>query len=321
MKNLVALSYACCDDILQPFVHKGHDMKLPLSFHATFRMKEFYDFKAEMYVGAVLRGASAQEATTQDIQHDYRRDFIKFPFHESDLPGDDHGIHHFLDDVEKLVSPTVHAEYVLARAFVSPTLERVEYVFNGPIKSSFQGGQLLGDQGDQPLGDQGDARVRWVRDPRAICGVPNDGPASKDENYSWARARTRISSFNLPVPCPPASASVSIPASALRRWTPPASAPAPASAPVSASAPTSACAPTSASAPKISLSSRDSHGYISFSDVLRRSSEFSEVVPVMFASSWESRRGLLAATSPSASTSVRPIKVMAFKLSPTSSLD
>ena len=67
-RNLVALSYTCFDDTLQPYVHKVHDMKLPLSFHETFRMKEFYEFKAEMYLGAVLRGASAQEATTQDIQ-------------------------------------------------------------------------------------------------------------------------------------------------------------------------------------------------------------------------------------------------------------
>ena len=53
-------------------------MKLPLSFHATSRMKEFYDFKAEIYLGAFLREASAQEATTQDIQHDYCQGFIKF---------------------------------------------------------------------------------------------------------------------------------------------------------------------------------------------------------------------------------------------------
>ena len=73
-KNLVALclNYACCDDMLQPYVHKGHDMKLPLSFHATSRMKEFYEFKAEIYVGAVLRGTPAQEATTQDI-YEHRR--------------------------------------------------------------------------------------------------------------------------------------------------------------------------------------------------------------------------------------------------------
>ena len=44
-------------------------MKLPLSFHATIRMKEFYEFKAEVYLEAFLTGASAQEATTQDIQH------------------------------------------------------------------------------------------------------------------------------------------------------------------------------------------------------------------------------------------------------------
>ena len=61
-KNLVAvcLNYACCDDILEPHFHKGHDMNLPLSFHATFLMKEFYDFKAEIYLGAVLRGAPEQ---------------------------------------------------------------------------------------------------------------------------------------------------------------------------------------------------------------------------------------------------------------------
>ena len=84
-------------------------------------------------------------ATTKVIQHDYRRGFIKFPSQEPDLPGHiysavevaaNHGIHHILDDVAKLVSPTVNADYVLARAFVSPTLERAKYVFNDLIKSA-----------------------------------------------------------------------------------------------------------------------------------------------------------------------------------------
>ena len=147
-KNLVALclNYACCDDILQPYVHKGHDMKLPLTFRATFRMKEFYDYKTEMYHGAFLWGASAQEAPTKDIQHDYRRGFIKFLSHESDLPGHvynavevaaDHGIHHILDDVAILITPKNYADYMLARAFASPTLERAKYVFNDLIKSAF----------------------------------------------------------------------------------------------------------------------------------------------------------------------------------------
>ena len=54
----------------------------------------------------VLRGASAQEATTKDIQHACHRGFIKFPSHESDLPGHiysavevaaGHGVHRILD--------------------------------------------------------------------------------------------------------------------------------------------------------------------------------------------------------------------------------
>jgi hypothetical protein len=44
--------------------------------------------------------------------------------------------------------------------------------------------------------------------------------------------------------------------------------------------------------------SGNSHGYLSFSDVLKRASEFPEVVPVMFAAPRESRRSLLAATYP-----------------------
>ena len=96
-----------------------------------------------------------------------------------------------LDGIAKLVNPTVHADYALARALFSPTPERIGYVFNGSIKSAFQGGQLLGDQGDQPLGDQGDARVRWVPDPRAIRGVPQDGPASEDETYSTGKGKDK----------------------------------------------------------------------------------------------------------------------------------
>ena len=62
---------------------------------------------------------SGEHPPTQDIQHEYPRGFIKFPSHESDLPGHiysavevaaDHGIHHTLDDIAKLMSPTVYAD-------------------------------------------------------------------------------------------------------------------------------------------------------------------------------------------------------------------
>ena len=93
-----------------------------------------------------LREALELGATEQDIKHDYRRGFIKFPSHESDLPGHvynavevaaDHGVHHILDDVGRLVSPKVRADYLLSRAFASPALERAKYVFNDVLKSAF----------------------------------------------------------------------------------------------------------------------------------------------------------------------------------------
>ena len=49
----------------------------------------------------------------------------------------DHGVHHILDDVGRLVSPKVRADYLLSRAFASPALERAKYVFNDVLKSAF----------------------------------------------------------------------------------------------------------------------------------------------------------------------------------------
>ena len=80
-----------------------------------------------------------------NIQHDCHRVFIKFPSHETDLPGHicnavevatGHGIHCILDDVGRSVNPTVRADYLLARALASSGLERARYVFNDLIKSA-----------------------------------------------------------------------------------------------------------------------------------------------------------------------------------------
>ena len=93
-----------------------------------------------------LREALELGATEQDIKHDYRRGSIKFPSRDSDLPGHvssavevaaDHGMHHIIDDVGRLVSPKVRADYLLGRAFASPALERAKYVYNDAIKSAF----------------------------------------------------------------------------------------------------------------------------------------------------------------------------------------
>ena len=49
----------------------------------------------------------------------------------------DHGKHHILDDVGRLASPTVRADYLLARAFTSSGLERARYVLNDLTKSAY----------------------------------------------------------------------------------------------------------------------------------------------------------------------------------------
>ena len=92
-------------------------MKNPKSKGSASRLRYHRYWRAE-----TLREVLELGATEQDIKHDYRRGFIKFPSHESDLPGHvynavevaaDHGIHHILDDVGRLVSPKVRSNYLL----------------------------------------------------------------------------------------------------------------------------------------------------------------------------------------------------------------
>ena len=94
-------------DLLISYVekHKSHGSASRLRYHRYSR-------------ASTLREALELGATTKYIQHDYRRGFIKFPSHESDLPGHvynavevaaDHGIHHILDDFARLLTPSVRA--------------------------------------------------------------------------------------------------------------------------------------------------------------------------------------------------------------------
>lgn len=93
-----------------------------------------------------IRQAIELGATREDIKWDYRRAFIKFPKHESPLPGhiycaietaDEHSHTHILDDVGAQVPQSAYTDYMLARAFLSPGLERAKYVFNEVIRSAF----------------------------------------------------------------------------------------------------------------------------------------------------------------------------------------
>ena len=56
-------------------------------------------------------------------------------------------------------------------------------MFNDPTKSAFQG--------DQPQGDHGYARNVIPGPIKSACGVPEDGPASRDENYSSGKGKDK----------------------------------------------------------------------------------------------------------------------------------
>jgi hypothetical protein len=94
-----------------------------------------------------LRQALHLGATREDLIWDHERGFIKYPKHESDLPGhifncievaELHGHSHALDDVARLASPNDHADFMLSRAFGSVALERAKYVFNEALATAFE---------------------------------------------------------------------------------------------------------------------------------------------------------------------------------------
>jgi len=93
-----------------------------------------------------LREAVELGASMDDIRWDYRRAFIRFPKHESDLPGhiynavqtaEEYGHTHILDDVGHFVTPTDFADHMLARAFGSVGLERAKVVFNDALRTVY----------------------------------------------------------------------------------------------------------------------------------------------------------------------------------------
>jgi len=93
-----------------------------------------------------LREAMELGASMDDIRWDYRRAFIRFPKHESDLPGhiynaiqtaEEYGHTHILDDVGHFVTPTDYADHMLARAFGSVALERATVVFNDALRTVY----------------------------------------------------------------------------------------------------------------------------------------------------------------------------------------
>ena len=131
------MTHALLHDIPIAFVPNP---KNPKGKGASYRRYDMYS------PATTIRQAIELGATRDDIKWDYRRAFIKFPKHESPLPGhiycaietaDEYRHTHVLDDVGAHVTQAAYTDYMLARAFLSPGLERAKYVFNDLIRSAF----------------------------------------------------------------------------------------------------------------------------------------------------------------------------------------
>jgi hypothetical protein len=130
------------------FVQHAMTHDLPIAFVSNPKRKGTPSFRRYLKYSQAktLRQALELGASLDDIRWDYRRAFIRFPTHESDLPGhiycsvrtaEEFGHDHILDDVGHFVSPSDYADYMLVRAFGSAELERAKIVFNEALKSAY----------------------------------------------------------------------------------------------------------------------------------------------------------------------------------------
>ena len=130
------------------FLRHARAFDIPVSYAPNpKRAKTIAARRYDKYSKATtLRGALELGASQGDLLWDYRRAFIRFPKHESDEPGHifsaiqtaaDNGHTHILEDVGKYVSPTHHADFMLAKAFTSSKMETAKFVFNDLLRSCF----------------------------------------------------------------------------------------------------------------------------------------------------------------------------------------
>ncbi len=99
-----------------------------------------------------VREAMVLGATLEDIEWDYLRGWIKFPKHESDLPGhifiacevaESHGCTHILEDMGIYVKSTEEVDFELAKAFTIMAEKAERQSFNEQLKSSMESENLL----------------------------------------------------------------------------------------------------------------------------------------------------------------------------------
>jgi hypothetical protein len=135
------------------FVKHAFDNDIPSAFVPNPKRRSTTSFRRYLKYSpaTTLREALELGASMDDIRWDYRRGFIRFPKHESDLPGhvysaiqtaEEYGHTHVLDDVACCVTPSEYADHMISRAFTSAGLERAKVIFNDAVKSAYDPTEL-----------------------------------------------------------------------------------------------------------------------------------------------------------------------------------
>ena len=135
------------------FVKHAFDNDIPSAFVPNPKRRSTTSFRRYLKYSpaTTLREALELGASMDDIRWDYRRGFIRFPKHESDLPGhvysaiqtaEEYGHTHVLDDVACCVTPSEYADHMISRAFASAGLERAKVIFNDDGKSAYDPTEL-----------------------------------------------------------------------------------------------------------------------------------------------------------------------------------
>mmetsp|Transcript_37940 Transcript_37940/g.76675 ORF Transcript_37940/g.76675 Transcript_37940/m.76675 type:complete len:1384 (-) Transcript_37940:372-4523(-) len=139
----------------QKFINHIMDIEAPISFIANPKRRgTLSHLRYRRYMMTTnIREATELGATRDDLRWDHQHGFIRYPKHESLLPGhvfcaveeaEKHGLTHVIDDVGLYATQVDHTDYLLSRAFASKTLERAKYLFNEVLATAYDPDLLEG---------------------------------------------------------------------------------------------------------------------------------------------------------------------------------
>jgi hypothetical protein len=132
----------------QKFMQHILDNDAPISYITNPKRRGTLSHRryARYMMAKTIREAYELGATRDDLHWDHQHGFIRYPKHESLLPGhifcaiqeaERNGHTHVVDDVGLYATQADHTDYELSRAFAAPALERAKFLFNEVLANAY----------------------------------------------------------------------------------------------------------------------------------------------------------------------------------------